>query len=267
MVAVFGMEDEFRQSQQEGTHLASLIDFLAFDENNPSSIVSSIGFARRNAREERNNITVDVWESLNRLWLELSGKLRAERASLDRGALIETVKRQAVMIFGAAQVTLLRDEAYNFFQLGSFLERGDNTARILDVKFHALRPDGDPHDSDLDYFAWSELLACIGAVRTYRRIYRSALNPVKVAELMMLRRDVPRSVRHCLWMVDLNMNELADIYGTRGEADRLAGELHARLHYARIDRVFDIGLGRFLGGVRDDIATLSDEIGRQFLLD
>ncbi len=278
VVAIFGMEEEFRdnqtQSQQgngqvqhQGGRLADLVDFLAFDEHNPSSIVSSIGSARRNAREERNNITVDVWESLNGLWLELSAKLRGNRAGLDRGAVIESVKKQAVMIFGAAQVTLLRDEAYNFFQLGAFLERGDNTARILDVKYHRLMPDGRPHAGALDYFAWSEVLACIGAVRTYRRIYRSSLDPMKVAELMMLRRDVPRSVHHCLWMVDLNMGELADAYGTRGEADRLAGELHARLRYARIDKVYDIGLHNFLGGVRADIATLNDAIGRQVLLD
>src|SRR5262245_30057469 len=267
VAAIFGMEDEFRQIQQQSVgKLSSLIDFLVIDENNPSSIVSSIGAARSNAREERNNITVDVWESLNGLWLELQGRLK-DRGGVDRGALIESVKKQAVMIFGAAQVTLLRDEAYNFLQLGAFLERADNTARILDVKFHTLRPDGNPNAGVLDYFQWSELLACIGAVRTYRRIYRSALDPVKVADLMMLRRDVPRSVHHCLWMVDLNMRELADIYGTRGEADRLAGELHARLRYAKIDKIFKSGLKPFLGGVRTDIATLSDEIGRQFLLD
>ena len=114
VVAIFGMEDEFRQTQSQGGRLANLIDFLVVDESNPSSIVSSIGAARRNAREERNNITVDVWESLNGLWLELSARLRADRATLDRTALIESVKKQAVMIFGAAQVTLLRDEAYNF---------------------------------------------------------------------------------------------------------------------------------------------------------
>jgi uncharacterized alpha-E superfamily protein len=267
VVAIFGMDDEFRQTQSQGGRLSDLIDFLAFDENNPSSIVSSIGSARRNAREERNNITVDVWESLNGLWLELTAKLRGDRAALDRGALIESVKKQAVMIFGAAQVTLLRDEAYNFFQIGSFLERGDNTARILDVKFHRLLPDGNPHTEEMDYFAWSEVLACIGAVRTYRRIYRSSLDPKKIADLMMLRRDVPRSVHHCLWMVDLAMNELADAYGTRGEADRLAGELHARVRYARIDQIFEIGLRTFLGDLRADVATLSDEIGRQFLLD
>ena len=171
------------------------------------------------------------------------------------------------MIFGAAQVTLLRDEAYHFLQLGAFLERGDNTARIVDVKFHLLRPDGNPRADKPDYFAWSEVLACIGAVRSYRRIYRSALDPMKVAELMMLRRDVPRSVYHCLWMVDLSMRELAETYAHHGEADRLAGELHARLRYTRIDQIFEMGLGKFLGGVRADIGQLSDEIGRQFLLD
>lgn len=267
VVSIFGLEEEFRERVSKGGRLSTLIDFLAFDDANPSSIVNSIAAARSNAREERNNITVDVWESLNGLWLELTARLRGDRAALDRGALIETVRKQAVMIFGASQVTLLRDEAYNFLQLGAFLERGDNTARILDVKFHLLRPDGDAHSRELDYFAWSEVLACIGAVRTYRRIYRSSLDPKKVAELMMLRRDVPRSVHHCLWMVDSNMRELADTYGSRGEADRLAGELHARLRYARIDRIFEMGLARFLGGVRTDIATLSDEIGRQFLLD
>ncbi len=164
VAAIFGMEDEFRQTQQQSSgRLASLIDFLVVDENNPSSIVSSIGAARRNAREERNNITVDVWESLNALWLELNGRLRVDRSALDRGALIESVKKQAVMIFGAAQVTLLRDEAYNFLQLGAFLERADNTARILDVKFHLLRPDGAPHADR------TRLLRLVGGAGLHRR--------------------------------------------------------------------------------------------------
>src|SRR5260221_2203123 len=121
IVAVFGMEDEFRHNQtqnqtqgqsqrptqREGRQLTDLIDFLAFDENNPSSIVSSIGSARRNAREERNNITVDVWESLNGLWLELSATLRTKRGHFDRGAVIESVEEQTVMGFCAPQMKLL----------------------------------------------------------------------------------------------------------------------------------------------------------------
>src|SRR5437660_456221 len=154
---------------------------------------------------------------------------------------------------------MLSSTAKNLYWMGRYLQRAKSTARLIEATQrmalqsrgeeaaggaasfgmarevpHTLRPDGDPDAGGLDYFAWSEVLACIGAVRTYRRIYRSALDPAKVAELMMLRRDVPRSVHHCLSMVDLSMGELADAYGTRGEADRLAGHLHARLRTARI---------------------------------
>ena len=269
VAAIFGMEDEFRQTQQQSSgRLASLIDFLVIDENNPSSIVSSIGAARRNAREERNNITVDVWESLNGLWLELSERLRGNRALLDRGALIESVKKQAVMIFGAAQVDAA---ARRGLQLPAArrLPRARRQHRAhprRQVPCAAARRQPACRRSSTTSpgrRCWPASARCAptGASIAARSI------PMKVAELMMLRRDVPRSVHHCLWMVDLSMRELAEAYGTRGEADRLAGELHARLRYARIDQVFEIGLNKFLGGVRDDIATLSDEIGRQFLLD
>jgi len=263
---IFGTEREFRERYPEG-RLVDLIDYIALDEQNFSSIVCSIEAARRNAREERNNITVDLWESLNGLWLELGARRRGPRAVLDRGALVEFVKKQSVMAFGAAQVTLLRDEAYDFLQAGAFLERADNTAAMLDVKFHHLRPDGEPHARELDYYAWAEVLDCIGAFRTYRRIYRTALDPMKVVELMLLRRDVPRSVHHALSVVDASLASLTAAYGARGEADRLAGELHARLRFARIDQVFTIGLAKFLADARRDIAFLSDEIGRQYLFD
>jgi uncharacterized alpha-E superfamily protein len=171
------------------------------------------------------------------------------------------------MIAGATQSTLLRDDAYCFLQLGSYLERADNTVRVLDVKFHNLCPDGDPKRCSTDYYEWSEILACVGAVRTYRRIYRSRIEPTRVAELMLLRRDLPRSVHHCLWQVDLNMRELADTYGARGEADRRAGALHAHVRYARIEDVFATGLRLYLEDLGSGTAQLSEEIGRQFLFD
>ncbi|MCW5749188.1 MAG: alpha-E domain-containing protein [Alphaproteobacteria bacterium] len=261
---IYALRAEFLARHPQGT-LADLLDFMTLDESNPSSLINTVRTARNNARAERNNLTVDVWESLNGLWLEVAALGRLPRAIVDSGALLELVKKQTTLIAGATQSTLLRDDAYCFLQLGSYLERADNTARVLDVKFHRLCPDGDPRHCSTDYYEWSEILACIGAVRTYRRIYHSRIEPTRVVDLMVLRRDLPRSVHHCLWQVDLNMRELADTYGTRGEADRQAGALHAHVRYGRVEDLFATGLRPYLEDLGERIVRLSDEIGRQFL--
>lgn len=263
---IYALRTEFFARHPQGT-LDDLVDFMTLDDTNPSSLVSTVRAARNNARAERNNLTVDVWESLNALWLDVATQTRLPRAAVDRGALLEMVTKQTTMIAGATQSTLLRDDAYCFLQIGSYLERADNTTRVLDVKFHRLCPDGDPQHGSADYYEWSEILACVGAVRTYRRIYRSRIEPTRVAELMVLRRDLPRSVHHCLWQVDLSMRELAETYGTRGEADRQAGALHAHVRYALIEDVFEAGLRPYLEDLGLRMAQLSDEIGRQFLFE
>jgi uncharacterized alpha-E superfamily protein len=265
---IYGLREAFVARHPDGG-VDHFVEFMALDDANPSSLLCTVKAARDNARAERNNLTADVWESLNGLWLEAQASARRNRArGIDRGAFIDTVKKQAVMITGAAQSTLLRDEAYNFLLIGTFLERADNTARILDVKFHRLSPDGRCDDAmDAGYYAWSEVLACIGALRTYRRVYRSRIEPRRVVELMLLRRDLPRSVLHCLWQVDLSMRALAETYGTHGEADRQGGELHARLRYCRTEHIFEVGLRPFLEDLGERLAGLSDEIGRQFLFE
>lgn len=263
---MYGLAEAFEAIHPDG-ELPQLIDFMTLNAENPSSVINSVRAARDNARAERNNLTTDVWESLNGLWLEVSAIARRKHG-IDHGAFVETVKKQTVMIAGAAQSTLLRDQAWNFLSLGTYLERADNTIRILDVKYHRLQPDGAPEARDgVDYYGWSEILTCIGALRTYRRVYRARIEPRRVAELMILRRDLPRSIHHCLWQLDLSMRELADLYGNRGEADRQAGALHAELRYGLIDEIFATGLRDFLEDLRARLDTLSSEIGRQFLLD
>lgn len=263
---MYGLAEAFETIHPDG-ELPQLIDFMTLNTENPSSVINSVRAARDNARAERNNLTTDVWESLNGLWLEVSAIARRKRG-IDHGAFVETVKKQTVMIAGAAQSTLLRDQAWNFLSLGTYLERADNTIRILDVKYHRLQPDGAPEARDgVDYYGWSEILTCIGALRTYRRVYRARIEPRRVAELMILRRDLPRSIHHCLWQLDLSMRELAELYGSRGEADRQAGALHAALRYGLIDEIFEAGLRDFLEDLRARLDILSSEIGRQFLLD
>lgn len=261
---IYGQDKAFAESHPE-PRMTDLMRFMTVDEDNPSSIASCFKAARNNARDERNNLTTDLWESLNGTWLELQAMQRAGDAT-DHRAFIDWTKKQAVMATGAAQSTMLRDDAYNFVMLGLYIERADNTARILDVKYHILLPKGERAGGSLDYYQWAEILSCIGAYRTYRRVYSSKIEPWRVAELMILRHDLPRSLHFCLEQVDRNLNALAEAYGARGEAMRLAGKLHARLRYSRIDLIFKGGLHEFLTDFVERNSRLSDEIGRQFLM-
>lgn len=262
---IYGLDAAFDEAYPDA-EMSDLMRFMTLDEDNPSSIVSCFRAARNNARNERNNLTTDLWESLNGTWLELQAMMGSSSDQLDQRGFLDWTKKQAVMASGAAHSTLLRDDAYNFVMLGLHIERADNTARILDVKYHILLPKGERVGGSLDYYQWAEVLSCIGAYRTYRRVYSSKIEPWRVAELMILRHDLPRSLRFCQEQVERNLNELAELYGARGEATRLAGKLSARLRYGRIDTIFQDGLHEFLTDFVARNARLSTEIGRQFLM-
>lgn len=263
---IYGRAEDFA-AQYPAAALADLVVYMIFDERNPSSVFNAIQAARNNARAERNNLTTDVWENVNGLWLDLAQVAAQNRAALDLRGVLEMVKRQTITVWGAANSTLMRDDAFNFLSLGNYIERADNTARILDVKYHILLPSGEALGGTLDYYHWSEILACIGAFRTYRRVYSNRIEPRRVAELMILHPGVPRSLHFCLRQVEDNLSYLSDAYGLRGEANRLAGEITAQLRYGRIDSIFEAGLHEFLTEFVDRTGRLSTEIGRQFLLD
>jgi uncharacterized alpha-E superfamily protein len=247
--------------------LTDLLDYMMFEETNPSSVFCSIRGARDNARAERNNLTTDVWEHLNGLWLDIAKLAAGDRSALDHRGVLEIIKRETLTVAGAATSTLVRDDAFNFLALGTYIERADNTARILDVKYHIILPRGEKVGGSLDYYQWSEVLSCIGAFRTYRRVYSSRIEPWRVAELMVLHPGVPRSLHFSLRQIEDNLEALAQAYGRRGEANRLAGEIASQLRYGRIDSIFVKGLHDFLTDFIERTAKLSDEIGRQFLLD
>jgi len=264
--SIYGLEEAFAERHKQPC-MDDLLHFMTLDESNGSSVFSCFREARNNARSERNSLTADVWEGLNGTWLEVQALAKPNGNGFDYRGLIDWIKKQAVMVTGAGYSTMMRDDAFTFLLLGTYMERADNTARILDVKYHILLPSGERVGGSLDYFQWAEVLSCIGAYRTYRRVYSSKIEPWRVAELMILRHDLPRSLRFCLAQIDENMNKLAELYGTRGEATRLAGKLHARLRYGRIDTIFQDGLHEFLTDFVARNARLSVEIGRQFLMD
>jgi len=242
-----------------------VIDFLLRDERNPSSILACFETARRNARQVRTALTADMWETLNETWLEL-GKFPLETASPDAVLrFLEWVKHRSLLFNGAYMNTMLRNDAFWFVQVGTYLERADNSARILDVKYHVLLPQGEGVGGPIDHCQWESILRAFSAVRAYHWLYNERMAPWNIAELLILRPEMPRSLLHCTAQLSEALDELASHYGARAECHRLAGGLHARLRFGRIDAILTAGLHEFLTRFVEDSALLGTAITECYL--
>jgi uncharacterized alpha-E superfamily protein len=240
----------------------ALVDFLALDANNPSSIYSCLRWARENAHAVRWQITSEMWETLNATWLEMKSVRRSDLAGAGAAKFFDWVKDRSHLFRGVTYGTILRGEAFNFSRLGTFLERADNTARILDVKYHILLPDVKDVGGALDYYQWTALLRSVSAFETYRTLYRDQIFPIKVAQLLILEPRMPRSLAACFDQITQAMDK---IEGQDRAAKRLASVLHAGLVNADIDEIFQDGLHEYLTQALADIFELGQRIQRAYL--
>ncbi|MEO1016580.1 MAG: alpha-E domain-containing protein [Pseudomonadota bacterium] len=255
-----GGEPEFLE-RHTTIDAAAIIDFLGRNKSYSSSIIASMEAARHNARTVRGAITVDMWDAINGTWLE--ARSLSDR-DFSRGYLSQTLdwfKMRAILFNGAHSNTMLRSDAFYFVSLGTYIERVDNTSRILDVKYNVLLPSYEQVGGGLDYGQWTAILRAVSAQRAYHFLYKDRVKPWNVAELMLLRRETPRSLRACYDEITSNLDLLNDHYQSRGgECHRLAGELHARLRYGRIEDIFQGGLHEFLTEYIDRTIDLGGEI-------
>ncbi len=245
-----------------------VMEFMVKDESNPSSIVSCLRAARENARAVRGALTTEVWETQNQTWLELNRMLKAGEFEQDPAQFFEWVKVRSHQSRGVTVGTMLMDEALHFMRLGTFLERADNTARLVDVKYHAVESDffgaATDKDQEYDFYHWSAILRSVSAFEIYRKVYRDVIKPERVAELLILRADMPRSLHACLNEVVENLSVV--VAGTSSETMRWAGKLQTELQYARIDEIEVMGLHAFLTRFLDRVNDLGGRISRDFLM-
>jgi uncharacterized alpha-E superfamily protein len=241
----------------------NVLRFMVLDASNPGSIYSSVQSARENARAQRGNITSEMWESLNSTWIEIRALSYDEIQSRGISDFFDWVKTRSHLFRGVNFGTMIRDEAYSFIRLGTFLERSDNTARILDVKYHTLLPSVEAVGGAVDYYQWSALLRSVSAFESYRKIYRDVITPFRVAEMLILRADVPRSLHACMNQIYDILQELSD--NERVEPERLAGEIHAKLHYGKTEKIINVGLHEYLMEFLDEMQALNVEINKHFL--
>ncbi|MDZ4097177.1 MAG: alpha-E domain-containing protein [Methylophilaceae bacterium] len=234
---------------------ANVIHYLAMDEENPSSIFNALRSARENARAVRVALSAETWENINALWLEFGQYFGANLAESGLSAFCDWVKSRSHLFRGVSFGTMLRDDAFRFVRLGTFIERADNTARLLDVKYHLLLPDEEEIGGAVDYYEWSAVLRSVSAFQAYQKVFSDTIEPWRVAELLVLRDDMPRSLHACFDEITPILEQLS---GRRNsECRRIAGELHARLHYGRMDEIFQEGLHEFL----EDFVTCNNNLG------
>jgi len=178
----------------------------------------------------------------------------------------DSVKAASHLFRGVTFGTMLRDEAYSFIRLGTFLERADNTARLLDVKYHLLLPPGERVGGQLDYFQWTTLLREVSALTAYRWVYRESVRPWLVADLLVLNRQMPRSLASCQGMIVSYLEKLAADYGRRGPAQRLASNRLTQFNEARIEDIFQSGLHEYIQGFLNENNALGAAIHEQYLV-
>jgi uncharacterized alpha-E superfamily protein len=267
LLSISELTSDFAKRHGEVTP-ASVIRYMVSDEDNGSSIRNCLQAARENARAVRGTLTTEVWETQNQTWLEFQRKVANDSYLRDPSSLFEWVKFRSHLSRGVTVGTMLQDEAFHFLRIGSFLERADNTARLLDVKFHAVESEyhgGAPgRDIEVDFYHWSGILRSVSGFEVYRKVYRNVIRPEKVAELLILRPDMPRSLAACMQEVVANLKMVGNEQST--ETQRRAGRLHADLQYGRIDEILATGLHAYLTQFLERVGTLGAGISRDFLV-
>jgi uncharacterized alpha-E superfamily protein len=246
----------------------AVMEFMVKDEHNPSSIVSCLRAARENARAVRGTLTTEVWETHNQTWLEVNRMLASGEFERDPAVFFEWVKFRSHLSRGVTVGTMLMDEALHFMRLGTFLERADNTARLVDVKFHAVQSDffgaATLQDQEYDFYHWSAILRSVSGFEVYRKVYRDVIRPERVAELLVLRPDMPRSLHASMNEVVANLRMVAG--GDASDTLRHAGRLRAELQFASIEEILATGLHAFLTQFLDRVNALGGRISRDFLV-
>ncbi|MGE8617928.1 MAG: alpha-E domain-containing protein [Achromobacter spanius] len=261
------------QSKYASISPHDVLQYMVRDPENASSIYSCMRAARENARAVRGSLTTEVWETYNTTWLELLKHLHTGLLERNPGEFFEWVKFRSHLARGVTIGTMLEDEALYFLRIGMHLERADNTARMLDVKFHergsngTMEPRGEPSGTaalQSEFYRWSALLSSVSGLEIYRKVYRDVITPDRVAELLILHPDMPRSLLASMRAVSEDLARVSNQRST--ETQRRAGMLCAELQFGRVEDILDSGLHQYLDHFLDRINDLGNRISQDFLV-
>ena len=262
-----GDEKAFLAAHEKATG-ETVTEFMVFETENPNSIVSSICQARENARTVRDQITMELWEELNRLYLFVRSMQARQVWRTSPSAFFQEIKGSSLHMIGLSYATLIRNEGWWFMQAGKFLERADKTSRILDLRFHTLPERGAPKTVDqATALEWSAILRSCSAWDAYKSIHGAEVNPRLVADFLLLNEDFPRSVRFCVDELNRALRRLSGVPAGRfsNDAEKLAGRLVAELQFSTIDEAFAVGLHEYLDTLQFKLNSIGEALFNAYI--
>ncbi len=243
---------------------ATVSDFLIRDTTNPSSAMSSMETARFNARMVRTALTRETWEAINEAWMALKRLLANPIDERDLPSVLDAIKRETALIRGCFYGTMLRNEIFDFAQIGTYVERADNTARILDVKYYVLLPSVSWVGSTLDNYQWESILRSVSAHRSYRWVYDAEYRPSNIADYLILNSRMPRSLTFCYRFLAEHLHFREQDYGLRLPCHQLVEDTLGKLRVGSVKQIFDAGLHEFLTDFIRDNNRLGDEVAANY---
>ena len=248
----------------DDTSGAHVCDFVLRGRNNPTSVLDMFERARTNARVCRTSITAEVWEAVNEGWMTLRDLLSRPVREANLGAVLAAIRRESTLARGATHGSMLRNEIYSFARAGTFIERADNTARILDVKYYLLLPSLAYVGTALDTSQWENVLRSLSGDRAYRWLNAGRMDARSIAEFLILDDRFPRSLAFCVEAMRQNLSLLARLHGTEGASQVMIDDAGFRLSEMAVEEIFDMGLHQFITGFIRDNQGLANCIADQY---
>lgn len=259
-----GAGSSFEQSYGTDFTAANAIDFLLRDPNNPGRLLSAVEMARTNGRLVRTAVTREVWEAVNDMYLDLTETLATPVARRDLPDVLQSIRRHSALIRGMVAGTMLRNECYDFFYLGTFLERADQTARMLDVKYYVLLPNEDAVGSELDLAQWQQMLRSFGVNRAFLGVHGTEYTAANMADFLILDSRMPRSLAHCTSRAARYLDNLSQNHGGDRAPHEKISKIRDNLSARPADVIIREGLHEFLDNFIVEISDLSNTIAQTY---
>ncbi|WP_369531308.1 alpha-E domain-containing protein [Shimia thalassica] len=263
IVTTAGMRPTYEQKYDDYT-AHQVINFLLRDKDNPSSVMATIDLARSNARMVRTALSSEVWEATNECWMALKAELARPVNESTLHDVLATIRYRTSVVRGALHGTMLRNDIFSFSRLGTFVERADNTARILDVKYYVLLPSAAFVGTSIDNAQWEVILRSVSAERSYRWLHAGETTPLGIADFMIFDERQPRSLAFCYRKIGQQLQQLELEYKSDHESHVLAESICNRMSENTVDTIFQDGLHEFLGEFIKDTTQLSRLIETDF---